>query len=75
MVASNKLNLLTEDALSLPQAARELPGRPDASTLWRWSKAGLRGVRLETFKIGSRLFTTRQAVTRFVAATQEPAAV
>lgn len=69
-----KLKLLTEHPLSLPQAAKELPGRPDASTLWRWSQRGVRGVRLETFKIGSRLFTTRQALTRFIAATQEPAA-
>jgi hypothetical protein len=67
-----KLNLLTEDAISLPQAARELPGKPDPSTLWRWTTRGVRGIRLETVRIGAgRIYTTRQALSRFVAATQE----
>ena len=67
-----KLDLLAEDTLSLPQAARELPGKPDPSTLWRWATRGVRGTKLECIRIGSgRIYTTRQAVTRFLAATQE----
>lgn len=72
MTAKSKLDLLSEDALSLPQAARELPGNPDPSTLWRWASRGVRGVKLETVRIGAgRIYTTRQALTRFVEATQE----
>ena len=70
---SAKLNLLTEETLSLPQASRELPGRPNASTLWRWASRGLGGVKLETIRIGTRVFTSRQALTRFIEKTQETA--
>jgi hypothetical protein len=34
--------------------------------LWRRQKRGVRGVRLETVKIGGGLCTSRQAVERFV---------
>lgn len=68
-----KLSLLTEDALTLPQAARELPGKPNPSTLWRWTVRGIGGQKLETIKIGSKVFTTRQALSRFIERTQEPA--
>lgn len=66
------LDLLTEDTITLPQAARELPGRPNASTLWRWHRRGVGGVRLEAVRIGGgRIYTSRQAITRFLAATQK----
>ena len=70
-----KMNLLAEDTLSLPQAARELPGTPDPSTLWRWATRGVKGVKLETVRIGAgRVYTSRQALTRFLERTQEPVA-
>ncbi|TWT76205.1 hypothetical protein CA13_66960 [Planctomycetes bacterium CA13] len=64
------LNLLTEDVVSLSQAAKELPHRPHVSTLWRWNKRGINGRKLETVAIGSRIFTSRQAVSRFLGAIQ-----
>ncbi|TWU48734.1 hypothetical protein Poly51_46370 [Rubripirellula tenax] len=65
---------LTEDVLSLSQAARELHGRPHPSTIWRWAKRGVNGVKLETIRIGSgRIYTSKQSVARFLEATQESA--
>ena len=45
--------------------------RPHASTIWRWSLRGIGGVKLETAKIGSQIVTSKQAVTRFIAATSD----
>jgi hypothetical protein len=70
LMSAPNLHLLTEDVVSMSQAAREVPGKPSPSTLWRWSRRGIDGVTLETVKVGSRIFTSRQAVTRFLEATQ-----
>ncbi|MEM6468257.1 MAG: DUF1580 domain-containing protein [Planctomycetota bacterium] len=63
------VDLLTEDLLSLAQATREIPTRPNVSTVWRWAKRGIRGVRLETVKVGGKQMTSVQALTRFLQAT------
>ncbi|MCG3181424.1 MAG: hypothetical protein BIFFINMI_03817 [Phycisphaerae bacterium] len=59
-----------EELISLNQAARRLPrvdGRKVAiSTLWRWCRAGLRGVRLEYARVGRKICTSHQALTRFM---------
>lgn len=65
---ATSLDLLTEDLYSFSEAAKELPNRPAASTVWRWHKRGLGGTKLQAVKIGSQLFTSRQAVTRFLRA-------
>lgn len=36
------------------------------STLWRWTRHGVRGVRLETMLVGGLLFTSREAIQRFL---------
>jgi Protein of unknown function (DUF1580) len=46
--------------LTLAQAARLLPNRPNPVTLWRWRTKGIRGVRLRTELIGGRRFTRRE---------------
>lgn len=61
-----KLDLLTEDTITLNEACKELPGNPHVSTLWRWKDRGVDGVKLETIKIGTKHFTSRQALTRFL---------
>jgi len=43
-----------------------LPGQPHLSTLWRWYRRGVRGVRLETVVVGGRRFTSRAAIERFI---------
>ncbi|QDV44382.1 hypothetical protein Enr13x_42470 [Stieleria neptunia] len=65
-------DLLTEDILTMSQAAKELPNRPNVSTLWRWANRGLKGKKLETLRIGGRnTVTSRQALTRFLDAINE----
>jgi hypothetical protein len=69
-------DLLDETLLMLHEAARLLTPAGDAKpvnygTLVRWGLNGLkrpdgRKVRLEIFKIGGRMATTRQAINRFV---------
>ena len=61
--------LLTENVFALAEAASQLPrlnGRKvHASSLWRWAKIGIRGVFLETRKLGGRYVTSLEALDRF----------
>lgn len=59
-----------EHRLTLSQAARRVPPYADGkhvspSTVWRWIVHGVRGVKLESYPIGRRLFTTAEAIERF----------
>lgn len=58
-----------EQLLSMTQAAKLLPGRPDVATLWRWRTSGCRGIKLESILFGGRRYTSREALSRFIAAT------
>ena len=57
--------MLQEHLLSITVAAREVPGRPHVSTIWRWVNRGIRGIKLETVMVGGRRFTSREALERF----------
>lgn len=64
------INITTERVLSLTEGTRLLPRRrrgrkPCPSTLYRWAKRGLRGVRLETVRVGGTLCTSVEALHRF----------
>ncbi len=63
------IDLSNEQALSLSEAAAALPKvdgkRPHISTLWRWCREGLRGVSLDYVRIGHRIVTSREALSRF----------
>lgn len=64
---------LAEEVLSLTDAAKLLPRRrrgkkPHSSTLYRWATVGLRGVTLETLRVGGTLCTSREALQRFFVA-------
>lgn len=63
------IDIASETLLSLPDAARHLPGQPHASTVFRWASRGVRGVRLETCLVGGRRYTSRQALQLFAEAT------
>lgn len=65
-------NLLSEKRVSLVQLAHDQDVSP--STVWRWVLNGTRGVVLESFNIGAKRFTTREAFARFVEATTAAAA-
>ena len=67
---------LSEDIRSLTNATKLLPARrgdrpPHVSCLFRWAKHGLRGVRLETLRVGGTLCTSREALERFFAGLAE----
>jgi hypothetical protein len=64
---------LSDELLTLPQAAVILPRRREgskvsASTLWRWYTRGSRGVRLEIVKVGGQTYTSREALRAFIEA-------
>ncbi len=63
------INIRNEQLLSLSDASRALPPidgkRPHVSTLWRWCKRGIRGVRLEYVRLGHRICTSQEALGRF----------
>ena len=61
-------NLLNEKRLSLTELARDQGVA--VPTVWRWAKRGIRGVALETFHVGAKRFTTREAFMRWIEATQ-----
>ena len=62
-------DLTAEGLISLGEAARSLPkvdGRHTSQkSLWRWATRGIRGVRLESRRMGGRLFTSKPALDRF----------
>ncbi len=64
------MNILTEQPLSLRQAASRLPGNSGKSmsyyTLWKYARRGHRGINLETKPLGGRLVTSMEAVQRFM---------
>lgn len=61
------IDLLTEQRISLTQLAHEQD--VSLTTAWRWVQAGRRGHRLESFHVGGRKYTTREAFARWVKAT------
>lgn len=65
------VDILNEDVVSLNDAAKILPNRPHVSTMWRWYKRGVRGIRLETAVLGGKRYTSKEAIQRFVERTTE----
>lgn len=67
MIDFTRENLLT---LQNAAASKLLPkrrgdSRPHVTTLYRWAQRGIRGVRLETLKVGGTLCTSTEALQRF----------
>jgi hypothetical protein len=62
--------LLTEDVLTLQEARREIASvtgrRVDKTTIYRWVLRGVRGTKLEHIRLGDRILTSKQALTRFI---------
>ena len=64
------------DYITFEQAAKAAPGRPTASTIWRWARRGvhIKGgtkIRLRHIRAGARLYTTREWLDAFFHATAE----
>lgn len=59
-----------ENLIPLRDVPRCLPPRPNGkrlhiSAVYRWTLRGVKGVRLETVKIGGTTYTSREAIQRF----------
>jgi hypothetical protein len=73
------IDLAAEKLISLNEAARLIPParkgrRCHPSTLHRWALRGVNGIQLEHYQTPRRIFTTREAVQRFLEAlTPNPA--
>ncbi len=63
-----KIDPSKDTLISIREACKALPRRPSPSTVWRWTRKGANGVRLEAVCIGSEWFTTREAFREFVEA-------
>lgn len=61
------VELLEEKRITLTELAKR--ENFNVATIFRWANRGCRGVRLETFMVGGRRFTTVEAFGRFVAQT------
>src|SRR6185295_13684213 len=60
------------DARKLTWLKGRRGGRLDISTLRRWASRGIRGAILETVRLGGSVYTTEEAVERFVCALSTP---
>lgn len=64
--------VLTENVLTLTEARKEIAKitkrRVDKATLTRWIHKGIGGIQLEAIRLGRNLFTSSQAITRFIEA-------
>lgn len=69
------IDIQREKLVNLTDAAKLLPAaqgkRIHISCLWRWCRNGVNGVRLEYVKVGPRMFTSHEALGRFVVAAAE----
>ncbi len=62
------INIAVEDLIPFYEARAAFPGkRVSLATLHRWRMSGVRGTRLETCLIGGSRYTSREAISRFVA--------
>jgi hypothetical protein len=63
------INVQTESIVSLTEATKLLPRRNGKraaiSTVWRWCRKGIKGVRLEYIRVGRNIATSREALNRF----------
>lgn len=66
--------MLGETLRRLSEAAAKIRTRPNVSTVWRWHKKGIKGIHLETIKIGGTIYTSDEALERFLERINEPAA-
>ena len=61
--------LRDEDCFPIAELPSRLPRRRGKkiahSTAWRWAMKGVRGVRLETRRLGGTLYTSMEALERF----------
>ena len=57
---------LDDELLTVPQVAKLLPGNTQERTVWRWFSVGVKGIKLESIKIGGKTFTSKKALEQFL---------
>lgn len=66
------IDVSTETTIPLSEVPKHIPARNGRrvhrATVWRWAADGVRGVTLETVKIGGATYTSTEAIARFAAA-------
>lgn len=60
------IDIETERCISINDAPKYFPGRPNVSSIYRWLGKGIRGARLETIVVGGQRFTSVEAIQRFI---------
>jgi len=66
------INACTEELMKLAEAGRNCPGGTvSPPTIYRWTKRGISGVRLETLSRGGVTMTSTEALQRFFEAVTE----
>ena len=60
------IDIHSDSLLTISQAAKSLPTRPNVSTVWRWIQRGVRGVKLDSVVVGGRRLTSKEALQSFV---------
>lgn len=69
------IDIQSEQVVGLTEASKIIPPRNGrrvaASTLWRWCRKGIGGVRLEYIRLGRNIATSTQALNRFFCALAE----
>lgn len=61
------IDIETERCIPLSQSPKYIPGKPNASTPYRWATVGVRGgIRLETLVVGGVRYTSIEAIQRFI---------
>lgn len=61
------IDIETERCIPLSQSPKHFPGRPNASTPYRWATVGVRGgIKLETIVVGGVRYTSIEAIARFI---------
>jgi hypothetical protein len=66
MATAPTIDIDREELLSVTEARQSLPRTVAPGTLRRWITLGVGGHRLEAVRIGGKIFTSRQALARFV---------
>ena len=72
------IDLAQEELVAIRDVPKHLPPRPTGkrvhiSAVYRWLLRGIRGVRLESLKIGGTTYTSKEALQRFADQLTAPA--
>jgi hypothetical protein len=55
-----------QNALSINEIAKLVPGRPHTATIWRWITRGVKGRKLASITVGGRRLVTLAALEEFL---------